>query len=678
MASKGKGVRIPVSLDKDQAQKDGRELADDIKKSLLPVVDVVEAAKTGFNMLKDAISTATGIAREAISAAASQEEAERKLIATLSRRGTVSQDFIDKLNAENFARQQMLAISDDEQQALQAKAALLDVEHQHLSKVTDATIGLAETTGQDLGSALNVVVKAYHGNISALKKFGIQAEDTDSILDELASRTDVAAERADTFNGRVSILQENFGELMESIGESVVRNDDVKKFFKDLNDELLGVIGTVQENGPEFKSWVSGVVQDLRDLGQWVRENKSEIGDVVKLLSLMAAGRALGGLAGGLVAGVGKWAPAIGAAGGMMMKAATGLGGWGLGTAAAGFGAAATAGSLMLLPSTDHRSVAQALMNDMGYVDPDMGYVDPARVQRGSPDFSNTAFSGQGADAGMNFDTGLEVTVDLKKMDEENKKAAARAQKEAEARWKAAEKKSEEIAKSAAELEAQEAKRAEEADERRLTQVAETANKVRDARLQELEDQKELQAAILQSQEEFSNELGQSALSTAFQFAGSMAYGLVSGKDKIKNAGKAAFGVLLNIAGDAMATIGGAITAAGFGSTMVPFLAPIFGGPAGMVAGGLITAAGVGLKMWSSDVAASARETVSRATPTRSSFAGGFDQRTSPRMMGGAGGLFGGSTINVILPNGMVLADAPTLARAIGDVLGQTAELRFA
>lgn len=308
MASKGKGVRIPVSLDKDQAQKDGRELADDIKKSLLPVVDVVEAAKTGFNMLKDAISTATGIAREAISAAASQEEAERKLIATLSRRGTVSQDFIDKLNAENFARQQMLAISDDEQQALQAKAALLDVEHQHLSKVTDATIGLAETTGQDLGSALNVVVKAYHGNISALKKFGIQAEDTDSILDELASRTDVAAERADTFNGRVSILQENFGELMESIGESVVRNDDVKKFFKDLNDELLGVIGTVQENGPEFKSWVSGVVQDLRDLGQWVRENKSEIGDVVKLLSLMAAGRALGGLAGGLVAGVGKWA----------------------------------------------------------------------------------------------------------------------------------------------------------------------------------------------------------------------------------------------------------------------------------------------------------------------------------------------------------------------------------
>lgn len=692
MATQGRGgVRIPLSLDKRQAEKDGRELAGSLRKSLVPVVDVVQAARTAFDAMKSAIGSAMSFARESIGAAAAQEVAELKLTAALSRRGKVSQDFIDKLNAENFARQQLLAISDDEQQTLQAKAALLDVDRRHLSKVTDATIGLAETTGQDLGGALNVVVKAYHGNIAALKKLGVQATDTDSILDELASRVDVSGQRANSFTGRVALLSENWSELMESFGEAVVRNDDVKKLLSDVNTLLLDTIKIVQEDGPEFKTFISGVVQDLRDLSAWVKENRGEIATVIQLMGALSAGRSLGGVSAGVAGAAGKYLPAAGTLGGLATKGLFGLGNTVAG--AAGFGVAATAGMLLVLPSTDSAAVAEALKRDLGVV-------DRSAPQYGSPRFKNTAFAGQGLDSGVTFDVGSKVTVDSQKNREAAEKDALKRRDDA---WK--------VAIDAAKERAAEVQRLREESERNLArwqdqeldsrrqfnasftdleterliaqrEAVDERNKIYRYGFESLEA---FQAAERESMTAFGNSLGESAISGAALFVGNWSGGLLTGQEKIRNAGKAALGALLGIAGDAMLVLGAATTAAGFGSSAVPFLIPIFGGPAGIAAGFAISAAGAGLKAWGGSVASSARETVSQASMSgtggaRSSFDSTFEQRERPRYIGGNNGLGRRSIVNIILGNrngGVILGDVATLARLIGDIMGDTAELRF-
>jgi hypothetical protein len=630
VATRGKGVRIPLRLDKSQAEKDGRELAKDLASSLVPVVDVVALAKAGYEALKNAISGAVEIGKEAIAAASAQETAEYRLTAALARHGPVAEDFLARLNEQNFARQQSMAISDDAQLQIQASAALLDVEAEHLDLVTRATIGLAETTGQSLDSALRTVAKAYHGNTSALKKYGIQAEDADSALQSLADRMVVAEARAGTYAGRVDLLRENWSELYETLGDNIVRNEDVKKLLKDTNTVLLEMIDYLKKDGPTIKSFVSDFVQGLRDLSTWVKENKSELVFLTKFFGgfigkdpFTATYSAMGDALGQIFGGNEKPGPEV----------------------------------------FDFGEEGSTVKSD-GVVDfvGTTFTVDPAKMRAKKQKADKDAAERRHQDLIASVTPIIDVWRLEAKANIEHLQTTENLQKqEIEARA--------EFNNSFTDLETQ-----------RLVADREAIDERTRIRLHGFSSQQELQAAELASMKEFGDQLGLIALSNAANFTGSMAYGLLSGKEKVKDAGTAALGMLVGVVGDAMLVIGAAATAAGVGSTAVPFLIPIFGGPAGIVAGGLITAAGAGLKAWSGDISASARSTTSSAPRggfrTPDSFGPGTFERSTQRP-GGGGSFMGGNIINVILPDGLLVGSTDELARMLADLLAGQAELRL-
>ena len=143
MATKQPAVVIPVRLDKKGAERDAKSLTAALKGALAPVAlagAAAGAALVGFAaaMLK------------AAKAASIQEQAELKLIGAVRTRAEFTRQEFEALQKSNSAIQQATAIGDERLLQLQSELTLMSVRKDQLTEATKATIGLAESTGNEL------------------------------------------------------------------------------------------------------------------------------------------------------------------------------------------------------------------------------------------------------------------------------------------------------------------------------------------------------------------------------------------------------------------------------------------------------------------------------------------------------------------------------------------------
>lgn len=696
----GGGVRIPVGLDTEAAEQHSKELGRELKAHLTPVVDVVNLARQAYDALYKTIGSGVGLLREAVDSASEAERIERRTITALQLRNQYEEAAFERLKASNSARQQQLGIEDDLQLQIQGTAAALGVQARHLDMVTQASIALAEITGQPLEAALMTTVKAYEGNTGALRKMGIEVHSADEAMAFLTGKIELATQASDTFSGRVKVLESNWGDLLEELGNAVIQNEDVKALLEEVNKEIRDLTEKLAENGPEVRAFFSSMVEGVRETAAFIRENRGELTFLLELAIAMKGMQVAGGLVGA--------AKQLGA-GGLLS-----VGGSLLGKGAAAVGGMVGLGGSALLGSAVLGPIAQALfLGNMAVP------LDDARkgIAAGIPmapgnrgqmsDWQGPTLGQLGADPNdprvtrpldeIEFLEG----ADIKSSAGERKAAAAARERERDERHKEAQK----ALKHSLALSAKDLEEAWDAEEKREKEHKKAMASLRadelearsaynsatvDLELERLVADREVKEAQYNQTKAFYDDLQQVGVTGLGQFFARTTQVILSGKGGFEGAMKGLFGMMLSMAGQALMVFGAGALAAATASTAIPFLWPIFGGPIGVggalgliAAGGILSGAGAALSSSASSASSVARGAAGRApsAPAAPRARGERFEDTSGAnatdgFRRGRGGAV--NVINVNLDKGVVMGTDYELARWLADLLGRNGDLSIA
>lgn len=226
--AKPPAVRIPVRLDKGSVEKDAKGVRDSLTSSLGGVAVAAAGAVAAYKALSAAMGAAIRIGKEAVKLSTIQIEAERKLIAAARMRGEFTQENFEELQKLNAETQRATGIGDEQQLQMQAQMAMMGLRNDQLAEATRATIGLSEATGQNLNSAMRIVVRTYAGNTSALKRYGIQAKNSAEAMKILLQNFEIAKSRSTTLAGKTAVLEAAYGDLLEVLGSNVIKSEALK------------------------------------------------------------------------------------------------------------------------------------------------------------------------------------------------------------------------------------------------------------------------------------------------------------------------------------------------------------------------------------------------------------------------------------------------------------------
>lgn len=211
---------------------------------------------SGFNSL-----ITTG--KEAIDAAAAQEVAVNNLNNALARSGNFSKQASADI-LEFAASMQRLTVFEDD--AVISNTALLQsltkLNADGLKQGVQAAADFATVLGVDLETATRLVAKGAEGNTEAFKRYGVEVKkgssDTETfanLIQQLNSQFGgAAAAQLNTYSGALKATKNSYNDLLEPIGDIIVKNPLViaglnllKDGFNFLNDQITPLIPTIQQ-----------------------------------------------------------------------------------------------------------------------------------------------------------------------------------------------------------------------------------------------------------------------------------------------------------------------------------------------------------------------------------------------------------------------------------------------
>lgn len=271
------GVVIRISGNPE----DFKKAAEDVKKLFGGISDgakkesgIASAAWASFigNFASQAVTSAIGAVKDGIGAvfdkfkdglgdALQADQALQKFNLALANTGKFSekssqgfQDFADTL-------EKTAGIAGET--TLKAGAliqSLGNLSGQGLQRATQAAADLSAAIGVDFETAANILGKASQGNVEALKKYGVQVEDTgnktkdfESALKQIESRFGGSAVASvNTFAGALDIAKNSFDDVFKSLGQSIT-------------------------NTPALKGLAQGVGKVFQDFQKLIEDNKQAI-----------------------------------------------------------------------------------------------------------------------------------------------------------------------------------------------------------------------------------------------------------------------------------------------------------------------------------------------------------------------------------------------------------------
>lgn len=179
------------------------------------------AGRAAFDFLKDSVA-----------AFQESEDAQRKLTTAMTAQGTASTANVQKLTELAEAYQRTTVNSDE---MLKETEALLiqvgNVMPASMDKALAATTDLAAGLGIDLKSATMLVAKAFEDNFAALKKAGVQIDETranaegmEYVLGQIEQRFGgQARSEAQSYAGQIKQLGNEFNDLQEKLGGGILK-----------------------------------------------------------------------------------------------------------------------------------------------------------------------------------------------------------------------------------------------------------------------------------------------------------------------------------------------------------------------------------------------------------------------------------------------------------------------
>lgn len=223
----------------------------------------------GFELAAGAAQSFVGVLSDSIAAASEQEDAINRLNVALAASGNFSKQASDDLNEFASSLQSTTKFADDA--VLNASAliaTLTGLSGQALKDATTATADLATALGKDLDSSAQLVAKALEGNVTALKRYGIEvkagANDTETLKNVLGALNNqfggAAAGAVKTFSGSLTSLKNVYSDVLEVIGEVVTQNPVVVATFNAIKTVLLGLGEALKANKTDLQQTLGSII----------------------------------------------------------------------------------------------------------------------------------------------------------------------------------------------------------------------------------------------------------------------------------------------------------------------------------------------------------------------------------------------------------------------------------
>ncbi|NDC19571.1 MAG: hypothetical protein EBZ87_04810, partial [Microbacteriaceae bacterium] len=194
------------------------------------VGDLLPSFKTVALAGAAAFGAVTAAAFGAAKAAAEDELSQKKLADQLRRTTGATDEQIAAVE-QNISKQMMLTgVTDDELRPAMANLVRATGDVGFAQQQLSLALDISAATGKDLESVSLALGKAFTGNVGALTKLGVPLDASvvrSKNLSEVVATLNTqfggaAADAADTFSGRLKILQVSLGEAVEGIGYALL------------------------------------------------------------------------------------------------------------------------------------------------------------------------------------------------------------------------------------------------------------------------------------------------------------------------------------------------------------------------------------------------------------------------------------------------------------------------
>lgn len=233
---------------------------DDAAKEFGKLTGVLKGVAAAFavKQIVDGISNIT-------SAAADAEESSFRMAQSLRLAGDYSEQNVKAFEALAEQIQANTKYDDDLVLSQVAVAKQFGATNKEAEKLILAATDLAAATGTELPSAVQLLGKSLDGTAGKLNEIipGMRSLNSEQLaagagIDLVARRFKGAAEgELSTFNGAIKQLQNNFGNMLESLGKGIVENNVLKESIRQISKVFQILKKTFDENGAAIRDFVS-------------------------------------------------------------------------------------------------------------------------------------------------------------------------------------------------------------------------------------------------------------------------------------------------------------------------------------------------------------------------------------------------------------------------------------
>lgn len=254
-------------------------------------------------------AAAAKFAYDAVQAAADDQKSQKQLALALgnttkatSKQIKASEGFISKL-------QLTYGIADDKLRPALATLARGTGSLAESQDLLGLAMNVSAGTGKDLTAVSMALVKAHNGNLGALKRLGVPLSDNIIKSKDFNKATKILSDtfggaaktNADTFSGKLAIMQQHLNESKEQIGVALLpvvqRFADyvLKTVVPNVQGFVDGLTGVKNKGGDatksahEFGEKVKGVIK-------WIGDHKDEVKNFAKAIAAIFAIRKTAGI----------------------------------------------------------------------------------------------------------------------------------------------------------------------------------------------------------------------------------------------------------------------------------------------------------------------------------------------------------------------------------------------
>lgn len=246
-----------------------------LSKGFAGVSQSISGLAGSFKLLAGSAVAAVGafVGSEIVRAAEESETAINRLNAALKLNGNFTQEASDELIAYSESLQKTSTIADDVTLAnLALLQSLAPLTKEGLIAANTAAADLSAALRIDLESAVRLVGKAANGEVEAFKRYGVEIRKGASDSETFANAIDLinkrfggaATNEINTFAGAVTQSKNAFGDVLEEIGNIIIKTPEVISLVKSSGSTFASLAESIKDIAPAARESIGTAIKEIQ------------------------------------------------------------------------------------------------------------------------------------------------------------------------------------------------------------------------------------------------------------------------------------------------------------------------------------------------------------------------------------------------------------------------------